>query len=223
MRTDDDLQVRARAHAALADAHRLAIVDAVAIGDRSPGQLADQLRIGTNLLAHHVQVLRDAGLVEVVASEGDRRRRYVRLRPERLPIPHARPEIAARSILFVCSANSARSPLAAALWARRSVIPAASAGTRPAERYHPLAHDAARRNGLALLESGPRGIDRTEGADLLITVCDEANEALGPLGMHRLHWSVPDPVPSGGRQAFDRTVEGLRARVEALAATIRAA
>ena len=53
-------------------------------------------------------------------------------------------------VLFVCTRNSARSQLAAAAWARRSGIPAASAGTEPADRVHPRAVRVARRHGLAI-------------------------------------------------------------------------
>jgi len=42
------------------------------------------------------------------------------------------PGRAARRVLFVCTANSARSHLAAALWRQASGIPTGSAGTRPA-------------------------------------------------------------------------------------------
>ncbi|MEK8110491.1 hypothetical protein NKG94_51535 [Micromonospora sp. M12] len=39
--------------------------------------------------------------------------------------------------MFVCTRNSARSQLAAALWSDRAHTPAASAGTKPADRVHP--------------------------------------------------------------------------------------
>jgi protein-tyrosine-phosphatase len=49
----------------------------------------------------------------------------------------------AQRVVFVCTANSARSHLAAALWRRASAVPAVSAGTRPADRIAPGAIDAA--------------------------------------------------------------------------------
>ncbi|MFG2053250.1 aquaporin [Micromonospora sp. NPDC048930] len=76
---------RARIHAALGDPARLAIVDALTLGDASPGEIAHTLDMPTNLVAHHVKVLTDAGLVAKGRSEGDRRRTYLRLRPEALP------------------------------------------------------------------------------------------------------------------------------------------
>ena len=80
----------------------------------------------SNLLAHHLAVLEQAGLVSRRRSEGDRRRTYLRLVPGAFD-PLVRPlSRTARRVLFVCTANSARSHLAAALWRRASEIPAAS-------------------------------------------------------------------------------------------------
>src|SRR3954469_3453728 len=76
------LHVRARIHAALGDPARLAIVDALTLGDASPGEIGHPLGLPTNLVAHHVKVLQDAGLIARTRSEGDRRRTYLRLVPE---------------------------------------------------------------------------------------------------------------------------------------------
>ena len=63
-RSDSGLARRATIHAALADPHRLAIVDELALSDRSPSELRTRLQIGSNLLAHHLDTLAGAGLVE---------------------------------------------------------------------------------------------------------------------------------------------------------------
>ncbi len=65
---------RARIHAALGDPARLAIVDTLGLGDASPGEIGHDLGLPTNLVAHHVKVLSEAGLVVRTRSEGDRRR-----------------------------------------------------------------------------------------------------------------------------------------------------
>ena len=75
------LAERARIHAALGDPARLAIVDTLVAGDAAPGELGAALDMPTNLVAHHLKVLEDAGLVVRTRSEGDRRRTYVRLCP----------------------------------------------------------------------------------------------------------------------------------------------
>ena len=68
-------------HAALADPARLAITDTLADGDASPSELAGMLAMPSNLLAHHLKVLEETGLVTRHRSEGDRRRIYLRLVP----------------------------------------------------------------------------------------------------------------------------------------------
>ena len=86
-------------------------------------------------------------------------------------------------VLFVCTANSARSHLAAALWRRASTVPAASAGTHPAARVDPGATAAARRHRLPMPRLRPRHIsDVRQDGDLVITVCDLAHEELGRPG-----------------------------------------
>lgn len=211
---------RVAVHAALADENRLRIVDELAVSDRAPSELRQLLGVESNLLAHHLGVLETAGLIERVVSAGDRRRRYLRLRPDGLSVvcePAVR--VAAGSVLFVCTANSARSQLAAALWNAAHEVAATSAGTQPAQRVHPEAVRAAARFGLDLGDASPRSIDDVaEIPDLLITVCDRAHEELAPRSPATvvLHWSIPDPAEEGDPAAFDATVERLTTRVGAL-------
>jgi protein-tyrosine-phosphatase len=205
---------RARLHAALADPARLGMVDALTWGDAAPSELAALLQMPSNLLAHHVNVLQGVGLVARRQSEADRRRSYLHLVPavlDDLASPGRRP---ASRVLFVCTANTARSQLAAALWRRSSRVPAASAGTHPAERIDPRALAAAERFHLPLPRRRPRSVDdvRVEG-DLVITVCDRAHEEVGG----DLHWSVADPVSAGTDAAFERALDELARRVRALA------
>src|SRR5712675_3133176 len=126
-----DLARRAAIHAALADPARLQIADTLLAGDASPSELAALLAMPSNLLAHHLHVLEQAGVITRRRSEGDRRRTYLQLIPATLDSLAAPPARAAQRVLFVCTANSARSHLAAALWRRASSVPAVSAGTHP--------------------------------------------------------------------------------------------
>lgn len=105
-------------HAALADPARLAISDALADGDAAPSELAALLGMPSNLMAHHLRTLEQAGIITRHRSEGDRRRTYLRLVPGALEDLAGTPHRAAQRVLFVCTANSARSHLAAALWRR---------------------------------------------------------------------------------------------------------
>ena len=69
-----ELESRARAYAALGDPSRLAIVELLAHADLAPGELGARLELPTNLMAHHLQILEQAGLISRRRSEGDRRR-----------------------------------------------------------------------------------------------------------------------------------------------------
>ncbi|MBL1076371.1 helix-turn-helix domain-containing protein [Nocardia sp. 2] len=211
---------RVEVHAALADATRLRIVDALTVGDMSSSELCALLSIPTNLLAHHLKVLERVGLVERGRSEGDRRRSYLRLVPgfEAKLLPHNR--YAATRVVFVCSRNTARSQLAAAAWAQLSAVPVISAGTHPAEQVHPGAVATARRHRIPMRPRRPQGIDgllRT--GDLVIAVCDNAHEEL-PIDIERLHWSIPDPVATGTNEAFDKALTLITGRIERVAATV---
>ncbi|MBO1902051.1 helix-turn-helix domain-containing protein [Leucobacter weissii] len=211
---------RAARHAALAEPARLRIVDLLALGDRSPSALRTELGLASNLLAHHLRVLERAGMIGRTRSEGDRRRSYLHLLPGAFEALLPSPVLAARRVVFVCTGNSARSPLAAALWERRSPIPATSAGTIPAPSVSAGAIAAAARHGLPFSPAPPRGLGELPAADdCLITVCDHAHERLR--GSARLHWSIPNPSALGTDAAFDAAFERLARRVEELAPRVR--
>jgi protein-tyrosine-phosphatase len=161
------------------------------------------------------------GLIDRTRSEGDRRRSYLHLVPGTLTTPDTGAVRLVARVLFVCTANSARSQLAAALWRRASSVPAASAGTHPARRIDPGAVAAARRHALPLRARRPRVLeDVARQDDLVITVCDNAHEELGPA--RGLHWSVPDPVRIGTEAAFDAAFDELTRRVSDLAPRLSA-
>ncbi|PWU50396.1 ArsR family transcriptional regulator [Micromonospora sp. S4605] len=216
------LEVRARMHAALSDPARLAIIDTLLVGDASPGELARSLDMPTNLTAHHLKVLQDSGLVVRHRSEGDRRRTYVRLVPEMLNDLLPAPTRTAPRVVFVCTHNSARSQLAAALWSHRSSVPAASAGTDPAPRVHPRALRTAERHGLVVAHPRPVHVaDVVRSDDLVVAVCDNAHENLGNEAPH-LHWSVADPAPADTDEAFEAAYRELADRIDRLAPAVRA-
>lgn len=214
-----ELEPRAQAYAALGDPSRLAIVDLLGLADLAPGELGASLDIPTNLMAHHLQILEQAGLISRRRSEGDGRRTYVLRTPacnrllgagSRLPRP--------RGVAFICSQNSARSQLAEHYWRTISNISATSAGTHPAPRVHPDAITVARRHGLDLTHATPKlTSDILTGDELLIAVCDRAYEELDT---QPLHWSVPDPARAGSPGAFERAYDELTRRVDLLAASI---
>ncbi len=216
-----DLARRASTYAALADVTRLQIMDLLSVSDLTASEVGATLNVPSNLLAHHLNVLADADLITRHRSEGDRRRHYLTLTRSYFTADSGAPGPAARvttpqRVLFVCTANTARSHLAAALWRQASQITAASAGTHPGTEINPRARAAAERHGITLPKTKPRALDpQRRSGDLLITVCDRAHEELGDQGW--AHWSIPDPVAQGTNRAFDAALQQLSTRVYALA------
>lgn len=216
--SDVPLATRARIHGALAEPARVAIVDLLIESDQTPTALGAKVGISSNLLAHHLDVLEAAGLISRHRSSGDQRRRYVCVDHTGLEAVSYRPAtVPDREVLFVCTHNSARSPLAAALWQRVTGSPAASAGTHPAPRVHPGAVASARRAGIDIRGSVPTLLDaKRQVAGTVITVCDQAHEEVGE-SAGWIHWSVADPVGIGTAAAFDAARDELRGRIDALA------
>lgn len=210
----DELARRADRHAALSDVMRLAVVDELSLGDRSPGELQAALGLTSNLMAHHLKVLERAGIVARRRSEGDRRRTYLTL-CDRSVVELPSAGIEASRVLFVCTANSARSQLAAALWSTVTDVPVASAGTRPAARVAAGAEAVALRHDLRLLGDGPVSFaEAVRDRDLVVAVCDNAYEDLGDV--IDVHWSIPDPVAAGDDRAFDDAYAEISRRIAVL-------
>lgn len=224
MITEADLSRRARLHHALADETRLALLDALALCDRTPGELRRGLDMTSNLLAFHLDTLERAGLVARHRSQGDARRRYVRLEPAAWPHVAPGPPVdgSPAVVLFVCTHNAARSQLAEALWRARSGGTAQSAGAEPADAVDPTAVAVARAHGLDLGLARPRGYaDVNATPDLVVSVCDRVSEAPLPFTAPRLHWSVADPIGGDGA-TFEAAYADLASRVDRLARVVRA-
>ncbi|WP_291049460.1 ArsR family transcriptional regulator [Herbiconiux sp.] len=211
-----DLKRRVGVFAALADPTRLRIVDLLTLGDLSSSEIELLLELRSNLVAHHLRVLERAGIVSRTRSESDKRRSYISLRPEVFDtLTPGSVEVPER-VVFVCTANSARSQLAEAIWRESSPIPAASAGVQPGSRVNPGAVEVAARHGLHIDgRRSPQHIDTVlADHDLVITVCDSAHEQLP--GLDDLHWSIPDPAPIGTAEAFDNAFALITRRIRAL-------
>lgn len=209
---------RARRHAALGDERRLLIVDHLAVGDRTVSDLTDLVGLQGNLLAHHLDVLDDAGLIERRVSEGDHRRRYVSLRRDALPLPIDPGTALMGNVAFVCTHNSARSQFAAALWQQLTGSPASSAGNNPATQVHPKAVRVASEFDVDISGMKPTPYSSLPfDVDVIISVCDRANEAELPDATQRLHWSIPDPVPVGTLDAFRSAFGHIALRMEHIA------
>ncbi len=109
-----------------------------------------------------------------------------------------------KRVLILCTGNSCRSQMAeglvnhelAGIWMARS------AGTRSAERVHPLAVEAMAEVGIDISGGTPESVDRYLDApwDLVITVCDSAKQScpVFPGPIETLHVSFPDPADAVG-------------------------
>ncbi|GAA0919842.1 hypothetical protein GCM10009557_90710 [Virgisporangium ochraceum] len=190
------VEVRARVHAALGDPARLAIVDALRVGDASPGEIAEQLGMATNLVAHHLKVLDGAGLVARTRSEGDRRRTYLRLRPDTLALLGP-PHLTSDRVVFVCTRT------------RRPDQPGRRGGdARGRHRHH---------------RADARKLDHAtaESSDVLVSMgCGDACPVFP--GKRYLDWDLDDPAGQG-IDAVRRIRDDIRGRVETLVSELSAA
>ena len=106
-------------------------------------------------------------------------------------------------VLFLCTHNSARSQMAEGLLRQMAGdrFESFSAGTE-ATRVRPEAVEVMREIGADISAQESKTLDRFLGDsfELVVTVCDDANEACPtfPGAMERLHWSLPDPAAVAG-------------------------
>ena len=134
-----------------------------------------------------------------------------------------------KSVLFLCTGNSARSILAEAYFnhAARGRYRAFSAGSHPTGVVNPLALQTLERHGIAAPAARSKNWDEfaqpdAPQIDFVITVCDSAAAELCPIWPgHPLkaHWGVPDPAALTGtdeqkRRAFEQTFTVLARRID---------
>ncbi|HUH98256.1 MAG TPA: arsenate reductase ArsC [Anaerolineales bacterium] len=108
-----------------------------------------------------------------------------------------------KSVLFLCTGNSCRSQLAEAIVNARysQEWRAFSAGTRPAGFIHPLALQVLHEIGIEH-RGESKGLERfrNQEFDLVVTVCDDANEEC-PVWLgrgKRVHAGFRDPAGAEG-------------------------
>ncbi|MEU8246840.1 ArsR family transcriptional regulator [Nonomuraea sp. NPDC048916] len=208
-----------------------------------------------NLISYHLRLLRSGGLVRARRSSFDGRDSYYHLDLERcahalaaaggalhpalrlLPAEPANAAettatetLAAPSVLFMCTGNSARSPIAEALLRHRigGRAEVTSAGSHPKARLHPDAVRVLRQQyRIDIADQRPRHLGTMTGRrfDYVISLCDKVREVCPDFDDHpqRLHWSIPDPAATSGDDtardnypAFDRTAAEIDTRIRYL-------
>jgi protein-tyrosine-phosphatase/DNA-binding transcriptional ArsR family regulator len=225
---------------------RWALLTELAGSDYRVRELAAAVGEPQNLVSYHLRLLRSAGLIDARRSNFDGRDTYYRLNltscagafteaaaalhPALASEPTAKPA-APRSVLFLCTGNSARSPMAEALLRQKGGgrIRAASAGSHPKPRIHPNAVRIMRdMYGIDLRDSRPRPLIAVARRhfDYVITLCDKVREYAGDHGVATtMHWSLPDPSAAAASDRasyeasypeFRRVASELDSRIEFL-------
>ena len=132
-------------------------------------------------------------------------------------------------MLFLCTGNSARSPIAEALTRSLSGgrVEAHSAGSHP-KPLHPNAVRVLREEyGIDVAGRRPTHLDAFADRrfDRVVTLCDRVREVC-PQPPGSIHWSIPDPSaehPDGDDDAsypsFKRTAAELESRIGFLLTT----
>lgn len=231
----------------LADPLRWQLVRELGDSDRRVGELTAAVGRPQNLVSYHLGQLRDAGLVTSRRSAHDGRDTYYRLdldrcgealratgaalhpglRLEAAPLPSLAP---GRSVLFLCTGNSARSQMAEALVVARSegAVAASSAGSHP-KALHPEAIRVLAERGLDISGNHTTHLDELAGEtfDAVVTLCDKVREVCPefPGAVRGSHWSMADPAGEGStpaetREAFERTADELEVRIPYLLARL---
>lgn len=229
---------------------RWKLLSELAGSDHRVRELVTLVEEPQNLVSYHLRLLREGGLVTATRSTFDGRDSYYHLdldrcadalaetgaalhpglRPEAAPpIPPAgRQRSLHVAVLFVCTGNSARSPIAEALLRHHTAgrVDVTSAGTRPKPRLHPHAVRVLRKAfGIDISGQRPRHLGAEAGRrfDHVVTLCDKAREACPEFPHHprRVHWSIPDPARAkdtdqASYPAFQHTAADIDTRIRHL-------
>ncbi len=209
---------------------RWRLLTELAAGDLRVGELVDLLGRPQNLVSYHLRQLRRSGLVTARRSSFDARDSYyhldlehcghaltatgVALHPALRLDPAPRTPTAAQQptgprVLFACTGNSARSPVAEALLRHRigGRAEVTSAGSHPKPRTDPGAVRVLREHyGIDIADRRPLHLDAVAGRrfDHVISLCDKVREVCPEFSgePRRTHWSIPDPAAADDRASL---------------------
>jgi protein-tyrosine-phosphatase/DNA-binding transcriptional ArsR family regulator len=216
-------------------------------------ELVERVGQPQNLVSYHLRLLRTGGLVTARRSSFDARDSYYHLDVDRCahelagagvslhpalrldPRPPSTMTTAPSDrprVLFACTGNSARSPIAEALLRHRTAghVEVTSAGSRPKPGVHPTAVRVLRDEyGIDVSDQRPQHLDTTAGRrfDLVISLCDKVREVCPEFDHppRLIHWSIPDPATADGSDqdgysTFRRTAAVIDTRIRHLLPTL---
>jgi len=201
-----------------------------------------------NLVSYHLRLLRTGGLVSAGRSSFDGRDSYYHLDLDRcakalagaggclhpaLGFDASPPSALVfdqppPAVLFACTGNSSRSPIAEALLRHRTAgrVEVASAGSHPRPHIHPTAVRVLRDEyGIDIADQHPRHPDTLTDRrfDYVISLCDKVREVCPdfPDQPRLIHWSIPDPATADSADqdsypAFRRTAAAINTRIRHL-------
>jgi ArsR family transcriptional regulator, arsenate/arsenite/antimonite-responsive transcriptional repressor / arsenate reductase (thioredoxin) len=229
---------------------RWQLLTALAESDYRVRELVARVDQPQNLVSYHLRLLRSGELVTSTRSSFDGRDSYYHLDLDRCAaaltdsgatlhpalrrdVPPLVPPVEPRwtrglAVLFVCTGNSARSPIAEALLRHHAAghVTVTSAGNRPKRHLHPNAIRVLREMfGIDVSDRRPQHLDTLAGRKFsrVITLCDRAREVCPEFPHHprRAHWSIPDPAAADDDDqvsypAFQRTAADIDTRVRYL-------
>ncbi|WP_433788871.1 MarR family transcriptional regulator [Actinoplanes sp. CA-252034] len=209
---------------------RWRLLTELAHSDLAVHELTARLGRPQNLISYHLGKLRRAELITARRSSADGRDTYYALHLPRCsalltgagaalhPALRLRPPSPARPrrarVLFLCTGNSARSPMAEAILRGQSggTVRVRSAGVNP-KPLQPYAVRALAARGIDPPETGPTHVSSLTGErfDHVITLCDRVKEVCPAFDSpRRAHWSIPEPSDPPD---FDRLADQLTERI----------
>jgi len=109
-----------------------------------------------------------------------------------------------KRVLILCTGNSCRSQMAEGIFRElgKGQWESHSAGSIPSGYVHPLAIQAMKDRGIDISSGTSKSVSEFDGQDfdLVVTVCDHANQACPhfPSAKRRAHWPFDDPVDASG-------------------------
>ena len=230
---------------------RWSLLTTLADSDYRVRELVTRVGQPQNLVSYHLRLLRGGGLVTATRSSSDGRDSYYHLDLDRcaealaqtgaLLHPWLRQDAAQpfapgggrqpsrrTDVLFVCTGNGARSPIAEALLRHHTAdgVTVTSAGSRPKRHLHPnTVQVLGDQFDIDATSQQPRHLDTLVGRrfDHVITLCDKARETCPEFPGHprRIHWSIADRATTSDTDqasysAYQRTAADIDTRIRHL-------